>query len=612
MPKQKLTDFSLPKDGYAAFDATSLKELIRQRLNENSTFTGQNYEGSNISSLIDIIAYSYHVLLFYLNQTSTEAMFSEAELYENMNRIVKVLDYKPTGIQTSNVGFNATATEFLPQGTYTIPRYTYFDVGNILYSFPTDVTFSKTTTVKEQLKQFSETYLLYQGKFNEYPLITANGDEFEVVSLIPGDDIIIDHFNIDVYIQDLNTGKWEQWRRTNSLFLESPSTRAFEVRFNENKRYELKFGDGRTGKKLNSGEAIAIYYLKSEGPAGQIGPGTLDSSLAVRYNTLQFREIFDNVKDQNINYSTQTHLSNIVFSNIDPSSEFYVGETVDDIRERAPKLFSSQYRLVTTSDYENYIKQTFSNFIKDVTVVNNTDYIDGHLTYLIDTLGLTSTTNKDARTVLNSVNFADSCDFNNVYIYSVPKIEKRSSTIIRTNYLGIAQKNAIIDDIRNKKTLTTETVVVDPVYMAADIGVIDAATELLTPTVSQNTKLEVLRQTGSTKSLDSIQNSVYNIVFNFFKGFTLGGVVSITELSNNILGIEGVESIFTVRTDSNQRTEGLHMMLWNPIYPDEDISTVAADVRVPYFKYAYLNDPTAFLDKINVTTSVATVNVSQS
>ena len=46
MAKQKLTDFSLPKDGYAAFDATSLKELIRQRLNENSTFTGQNYEGS--------------------------------------------------------------------------------------------------------------------------------------------------------------------------------------------------------------------------------------------------------------------------------------------------------------------------------------------------------------------------------------------------------------------------------------------------------------------------------------------------------------------------------------------------------------------------------------
>ena len=48
-----MTDFSLPKHAYAAFDATSLKELIRQRLNENSTFTGQNYEGSNLSSIIE-------------------------------------------------------------------------------------------------------------------------------------------------------------------------------------------------------------------------------------------------------------------------------------------------------------------------------------------------------------------------------------------------------------------------------------------------------------------------------------------------------------------------------------------------------------------------------
>ena len=82
--KQKLTDFSLTTDSYAAFDALSLKDLIKDRLNDTSLFTGQNYEGSNISSVIDIISYSYHVLLFYLNQTATESMFSEAELYENM------------------------------------------------------------------------------------------------------------------------------------------------------------------------------------------------------------------------------------------------------------------------------------------------------------------------------------------------------------------------------------------------------------------------------------------------------------------------------------------------------------------------------------------------
>jgi hypothetical protein len=92
-----------------AFDATTLKDFIIQRLNENEKFTDQNYEGSNLAAIIDIIAYSYHVLLFYLNNTASEVDFNQATLYENMNRIVKLIGYKPTGQQTSVVPINAIA-----------------------------------------------------------------------------------------------------------------------------------------------------------------------------------------------------------------------------------------------------------------------------------------------------------------------------------------------------------------------------------------------------------------------------------------------------------------------------------------------------------------------
>ena len=66
------TDFSLNKDAYTSFDALTLKQLIKKRLNDGDVFTDQIFEGSNISAIIDIIAYSYHTLLFYLNQTSSE------------------------------------------------------------------------------------------------------------------------------------------------------------------------------------------------------------------------------------------------------------------------------------------------------------------------------------------------------------------------------------------------------------------------------------------------------------------------------------------------------------------------------------------------------------
>ena len=63
-------DFNLPQNAYAAFDAVSLKSYIVERLNENEKFTDQNFDGSNLAAVIDIIAYSYHVLLFYLKQYS--------------------------------------------------------------------------------------------------------------------------------------------------------------------------------------------------------------------------------------------------------------------------------------------------------------------------------------------------------------------------------------------------------------------------------------------------------------------------------------------------------------------------------------------------------------
>ena len=68
---EEITQFDLPVNAYASFDAQSMRDLILDRLNNNSDigFTDQNYEGSNLNAIIDIIGYSFHTLMFYLNQT---------------------------------------------------------------------------------------------------------------------------------------------------------------------------------------------------------------------------------------------------------------------------------------------------------------------------------------------------------------------------------------------------------------------------------------------------------------------------------------------------------------------------------------------------------------
>ena len=122
MSLQDFTDYNLPKNAYLTFDANTLKGLIIDRLNENEIFTDQNFEGSNFSAFIDVVAYMYHILLFQLNTTSNESTFSTATIYENMNKLVSNIGYNPLGDQTSLANISLSAAN-LTSDVYTIPRF---------------------------------------------------------------------------------------------------------------------------------------------------------------------------------------------------------------------------------------------------------------------------------------------------------------------------------------------------------------------------------------------------------------------------------------------------------------------------------------------------------
>ena len=144
MSASKYTEFNLPRNAYAAFDAVSIKQLITNRIRNSGLFPDIDYEGSNINGLVDIIAYTYHVLLFYLNQTASDSLFSQAELFENMNKIVSLIGYKTNGNNTSTLNVNVSADSSLPKNTYTIKRFSNLTIRNVTYSFNTDITFQKT------------------------------------------------------------------------------------------------------------------------------------------------------------------------------------------------------------------------------------------------------------------------------------------------------------------------------------------------------------------------------------------------------------------------------------------------------------------------------------
>ncbi len=115
-----------------------------------------------------------------------------------------------------------------------------------------------------------ETQFLSECTIVDLYCLDIVGVAFETIALLPGNSVIVDNFNIFVYVFERQTGTYVEYRRVDSLFLFGPQDRVCEIRLNENKHYEVKFGDNITGRQLQGGDLIALYFLQSDGVDGQI------------------------------------------------------------------------------------------------------------------------------------------------------------------------------------------------------------------------------------------------------------------------------------------------------------------------------------------------------
>jgi hypothetical protein len=602
-------DFPIQFNEYAAFDATSLKSLMQDRLTSNQVFKDHVYEGSNFNNFLDVIAYSYNVLLYYLNQTGNESLFSSSQIYENMNKIVKLVNYKPVGPSTSLLIYNAIANNNLPVNIYTIPRYSYFTINDIYYSFNNDLTFVKSITGSQILNDLTERSLLHQGEFVEYPVFVATGENFEEISIVSvnGDGVneLIDNNNIHVFIRG-NSGKWSEYKRVDNIYLQNGIEEVFEVRLNENQRYSIKFGNNVTGRKLTTGNLVAIYYLRTDGENGRVGPDTLNNNQLFTFNTERYNTIMNDVRAKDLNIITLEQSNNIAFTNSNASIDFTPLESVKSIRQNAPNFFKRQGRLVTVSDFKSYLKQNYSNLITDVEVVNNWEYIDGHIKYLYN-LGLDNPL-YDSRVLYNQVNFADSCNFNNIYIYVVPKTLINNNFSFERGFLNLGLKDYLLNNINDIKLSTIELVFMDPVYYSVDFGCAlqnDILNKDLNIEIQKQTKFIVIKTPENNVGSNDIKEKISNVFKEYFsfKNLKLGQVIDIEKISQQIFSIGGIDSFYTQNNDIIM--PGLNLLGYNPAYAEskEDLRIINQSFKLPYFKIPFWNNIEKIIEKIEVKNS---------
>ena len=275
--------------------------------------------------------------------------------------------------------------------------------------------------------------------------------------------------------------------------------------------------------------------------------------------------------------------SNLTLSNPVNSTTLTTEETAQQIRENASKSFSSQLRLVTGEDYEFYIKKNLANIVNSIKVVDNKEYINGYIQYFYD---ICVDPNKVNRVILNQVNFADACDFNNVNVFAVPKFTLTDDGAYPP-FLSNSFKNLIISTTQDRKMISNDVVPRDPIYMAFGLGISNA--ENLSLDIIDNTKLYMVREINNKISKTTLASKAAAIIRKYFlpENNALGQPIKISDMAGELLSIEGIKRIYTKNESTGTIFNGISFLSYNPQYPESDIEIVNQDTTLPYFKFPY-------------------------
>ena len=623
---------------YLKFGASSIKNLINQKLSEDSSFTDYVYDGSNLSIFIDIFSNMFQVLMYNLNHTASESMFTDTQIYENINRLVKFIGYNPRGYSTSSVQLNVTYNNSSLQGLIVPPYSTITlnktdSLGNIVHYSTVDYYYLYNTTDSS-----NNIFPIYNGQWTKYnTTFVSEGipyEKFVLTDLVSDSTATtptyISYPYIHIYVKRLSDPVLNTYTTlrfdptTNGLFVSDTTetitdstTRVFNLRLNEYKQYEIQFGDGIHCQGLQAGDIVNVVYLNSNGPGGliQVGDITSTNSLAVGIQNINDIENNPSIlsmtdiitllfSDAATLFSTDTSNSITNLSNIGISTTPTAEETVVQIQENAPQWFKSVGRLITQKDFDYFIRTNFYNDIIDIHVVNNWQYITTFYKWLY-IKGLTSPTNPSGSKYINNslstdygYKYADAADSNNVYVWLMPKV----------------QSSALLSDINTMvaplKPLTSEVVYLTPVSKAFFPCAFNNNYDINNWDYNGENYIEIEIGNNALISYESLKSSVATYIQNYFAPINqrIGNTIDLNVITSYILSISGVTNVRTVFIDPKDNTNvtyinGISLACWTPdIIKGEDISIINTAFTLETFQFAELAPNTVLTDHINIIT----------
>ena len=339
----------MPFTQYTSLDFDDIKVQIKDFLRSNSNFTDFDFEGSNFSVLIDTLAYNTYINSFNANLVANEAFLDSATIRENVVSLARNIGYVPRSKRAAIATIKINDIDLGPT-TDATPRFLSLRAGLVCvgnsenttyrFSIPETITSSAVKAIgTNSFAQFDDEITIYEGTYltRTYSVDTSQDQRF-----------IIDSPNIDASTLVVNVADPNQvtigrkYSRVDNILNLNKNSEIYLAQEVQDEKYEILFGDGFFGKKLENNSTVRASYIVTDGPDGN-GP-----------SEFSFQGTF--TKDDGTFFTPSDTVTITTLTNASRGSEV---EDVSSIKYFAPRLYSAQYRAVTSRDYEAIINQIY-------------------------------------------------------------------------------------------------------------------------------------------------------------------------------------------------------------------------------------------------------------
>ena len=326
----------MPLVNFSNLDFDQIKASIQDYLRANSNFTDYDFEGSNLSTIIDTLAYNTYITSYNANMVTNEVFIDSATLRENVVSLARNVGYLPRSRKAavSNISFFAdvsgtsATTVTLKAGIVAISSRTAKGKDNFTFSIPNDITVPVDDTGTATFNNID----VYEGSYLVQSFTVSSRNQTQKF-ILPNAGIDTSLLRVTVKESE-NSTVTRVFNRFDSLFEVGPDSPIYYLQEIDSERYEILFGDGVFGVALQEPNFIEVKYITSGGAEGN-GIGSLRYAGTLRDN----------------NNNAITAGVSLVTTN-EPSFGGSSIESVESVKKYSTQIYSSQNRAVTASDFE--------------------------------------------------------------------------------------------------------------------------------------------------------------------------------------------------------------------------------------------------------------------